>query len=172
MLGRWFLWMLGEVRERLLGNYSMPWLNGMFYIFCIAMVSALTVHLLNIRDTVLSALIGGIMVSFAPVMGTAFFMFTAPFYGIALVFAALAVWMFLSEKWYLRIVGCIFGVLSIGIYQAYFPFCAALLVLILLRQLFSEKTFVSVCKNALQYFALLVITVIGYLAITRIFLGE
>lgn len=172
VLGRWFLWMLGEVRERLLGNYSMPWLNGMFYIFCIAMVSALTVHLLNIRDTVLSALIGGIMVSFAPVMGTAFFMFTAPFYGIALVFAALAVWMFLSEKWYLRIVGCIFGVLSIGIYQAYFPFCAALLVLILLRQLFSEKTFVSVCKNALQYFALLVITVIGYLAITRIFWGN
>lgn len=68
--------------------------------------------------------------------------------------------------------GCVFGILSTGIYQAYVPFFAALLVLILLRQLFSEKTFVLVCKNALQYFVLLVITVIGYLAVTRLFWGN
>ena len=172
VLGRWFLEMLGDAREKLLGNYSMPWLNGMFLVFCIALVSAMTVHLLNIRDRVLSVLAGGIMVSFAPVMGTAFFMFTAPFYGIALVFSELAVWMFLSQKRSLKIIGCVLGVLSIGIYQAYFPFCAALLVLILLRQLFSEKPFVTICKNALQYLALLVVTIIGYLVITRIFWGN
>lgn len=80
--------------------------------------------------------------------------------------------MFVSQKLYLKMTGCVFGILSTGIYQAYVPFFAALLVLILLRQLFSEKTFVLVCKNALQYFVLLVITVIGYLAVTRLFWGN
>ncbi|MCM1537975.1 MAG: glucosyltransferase domain-containing protein [bacterium] len=150
----------------------MPWLNGLTFVLCIALVSAMVVYLLNIKDRVLSILTGGIMVTFAPVMGTVFFMFTAPFYGIALVFVTLAAWMFVSEKWWIKPIGCVLGILSLGIYQAYFPFCAALLVLSLLKQLFKGKSFRFVLVRAFQYLGLLVVTVIGYLLITRVFWGE
>ncbi len=170
-LGRWFLGILGELREMLLGNYSMPWLNGITYILCIAAVAGITVSLLDIQDRMLCILTGGIMVVFSAVMGTLFFMFTAPFYGIALVLAALSVRLFVSPRLSRNLLGCVLGILSLGIYQAYFPFCAALLVLILIRQLFAEERFTKLLGKSFRYLGLLAVTVAGYLILTRVCLG-
>ena len=171
-LGRWFLEFLGEFKHWLMGNYSMPWFNGMSFLICIGITAGLVVVVLDIQDKFLSILAGGILSSFPATAGTLFFMFTVPFYGIALVLSVCAAVLFVNKDIRMNILGIVCCVLSMGIYQAYLPVCASVLVLVLIKQIFGRDKLVTILISGIRYLGSFLLSVIGYMLITKIFWGD
>lgn len=136
--GRWLLHILGDFFQNVLGlGYNLSLVNGMLYIFLIAVSAGFVVNLLGIRSKVRAALIGALMVSFPTVTATMVFRFTAPYYGLSLFLAVFAVWVAFRCKW-----GMVLSVLciaaSMGIYQAYVPVSIALFLMVLMRESLKE----------------------------------
>ena len=93
--GRWGLAILGKLYKIILGGelYSLPLLNGFISILCIAFSAYLIIHLLEIEQKGLCIAIASILVSFPTITSIFGFMFTAPYYMIALLFAVFGIWI-------------------------------------------------------------------------------
>ncbi|MDE6706835.1 MAG: glucosyltransferase domain-containing protein [Oscillospiraceae bacterium] len=89
--GRWGLAVLGKLYKILFGGglYSLSLFNGLVSILCIAFSAYLMIHLFEIKQRGLCVAIAGILVSFPTITGIFGFMFTAPYYMIALLFTCL-----------------------------------------------------------------------------------
>lgn len=133
--GRWMLHVLAEAEILVFGDghFSLPLMNGLFSILCIAASAALTADLLEIRHRALCALLGCVMAAFPVVTALFGFMFTVPYYMLALLSATASAYLICrGSRWRTRIPGILLGGCSVGIYQAFLP---VLLTLILLADI-------------------------------------
>ena len=85
-LGRWLRAGLGWIVAKLFGDYnlSLPWVHGLISVFFISLSVLLIIRLFHIREKAYQILVAGLLVSFPVVASTFGYMFTAPYYLIAL----------------------------------------------------------------------------------------
>ena len=141
--GRWMLGILGKLHRILFGGgfYSLPLFNGFISILCIAFSVYLIIHLFDIKQMGLCIAITGILVSFPVITGIFMFMFTAPYYMIAILFAVSGVWIACKKTNVLYyLVGVLLMSCSIGIYQAFIPMMISLVLLCFIFKLITATS--------------------------------
>ncbi|SDA65733.1 Glucosyl transferase GtrII [Lachnospiraceae bacterium G11] len=145
-LGRQFLMYACKISS----YYNLPWLNGLLAIVYIALTAAVVVEAFDVKSVVISALVGGLMVTFPTVASTFCYVFTIDGYMLALLLSALAV--LITDKfkkgW---IAGIVLIGLSLGIYQAYYSFAILLCILILLMQILKNMDTKAILLKAAKY---------------------
>lgn len=169
--GRWFLDVLGNFVDVWWGIYSLPYFSGLMAILFAALAGCLTVSALRVKSRLFSFLTAGIFIVFPSLGGAMLYMFATPFFAFAVLLSVLAAW--LTDRYRLGFLpGGLCLCLSMGIYQAYLPLTASLLLLCLLRRCFSEdgREFRSLFLTALRYLAALVLGVLLYFLFLRFFL--
>ncbi len=167
-LGRWFLWVLGAIAYHLDLVYSLPWVNGLVSLLLLAVAAMLMVDVLKIKSKISVVIISGIFVVFPSWTATFFFMFTAPFYALAVFLIVLSVYLNVKFKY-----GYIFGImllaLSLGIYQAYLPFAATFYVVVLIMEIGSDNgDYILIWKKAFKYLFTILAGVLLYYAIMKL----
>lgn len=166
-LGRWFLWILGAISYHLDILYSLPWINGIITLTLVSLSAALIVELLSLTSNVTIIIVSGILAVFPSWTATYFFMFTAPYYALALFMVVLSVFFTVRfDRGFLA--GTALLTLSLGIYQAYLPFAATLYVIILIISILNKDAdIVSSIKASLKYFCTLMVGVLLYYVIMK-----
>lgn len=92
--GRWFLKWMGDVLLKHFGGvYSLPLLNGVLSLLLLAVSAALIVEMFQVDNWVLAAFIGGFVVVFPSIVCMFFYMFTAVFYAVGILFSVLAAYL-------------------------------------------------------------------------------
>lgn len=147
-LGRWGLQLIGDMVGVFFRTYSIPMVNGMIALIFIALSAVCIVKTFDISDKVCCFLIGGIIATFPALVSTYFFMFTAPYYGFAMLLACVSGMLLtkgIDELWQSSeierrssikkfVVNTLLGIASLtlatGIYQSY---CSVTLCIILLN---------------------------------------
>lgn len=155
--GRWALSVLGVFVKRTIGNYSVPWLYGMISITFVAIASVFVIRLLDIRDSMLCFLTGGLMVSFPAITGIMFFMYTAPYYCLAITFSSAALLMYKNGKkpYIFGIGAAVLIAVATGIYQAYLPLCASFGLLVLIKECLDESDSGVIMKDSFRFLGIL-----------------
>lgn len=167
--GRWALGLIEKGLNKVgLPPFSSPLINGGGAILILALVALLIVRMMNINKRRYAILIGAYIVVFPTVTSTFSYMFTAPYYLLAALLMALAV--YLTSKSY---IGTMLGALCIsfamGLYQAYFGVATALFVMKLICEAkanpFKKNVFL-----AIRYLFSLVLGLGLYLVLNQFFL--
>ena len=164
--GRWFL----HYATAFNGYVQMPAVIGFFSVLFMSISASLTVSILNIKKVSSAIICGILMIAFPSIAYTYLYMFTASAYFFGILLATLSVWVFKNFKF-----GFIFSPIllacAVGIYQAYFAVAVSLCVLYILVYTFDSKTdFKSVFKTGLKYLLFLLISIILYFIILKVFL--
>ena len=175
-LGRWFRAFLGYVVNKTFGggqNPSLPWLHGLLSLLFIALSAYTIIKLLDISESINRFLICGLMVAFPVITSTFAYMFTAPYYFLALFLATLSVYVAtkLRNVWGLLLSSLCISC-CLGIYQPYFSVALSLFViLIIFRILHNEYTSMGqIFKQGFYYISICVAGVIEYYATWKIVL--
>lgn len=174
-LGRWFLGMLGEGVQKYFGNVSLPWFNGMLCLLFIAAGNMLLVELFHLEQTSSCVLLGGLMVVFPSWIATYGYMFTAAYYAFAAFLALLGayfVWA-MKKPWRGVLAGAVCQCLSLGIYQAYLPLAATVLLVCFISDVISEpeRPVWKQFRKGLYMVASLLMGVVLYLVLNKIVLA-
>lgn len=160
--GRWFLWVVGAAAYHLDLVFSLPWINGLITLFLLGISAGMIADLLGMKSRIANMLLGAAIVVFPSWTGTFFYMFTAPYYALAVLMSVVSVWL---------VVRCRKGLLpsvillacSLGIYQSYLPFTATLYVVLLFLMLFEDRYgYLDILKKSLLYLINLVLGVMLY----------
>ena len=173
--GRWMLHVLGKAEVLLFGDghYSLPLMNGMFSLLCIAVSAELIASGLQIRSRGLRFLTGGVMAAFPFVTALFGFMFTAHYYMLAMLMMTVSGLLIGGRHpWWAKAIGVLLGGCAVGVYQAFFPLVLTTAVLCDLSETTGQerKTFDIWKKLAVQ--ALCIAGVMGvYLAGSSFFLN-
>ena len=164
--GRWGLGAL----DSLFPNVSMPWIYGVITLVLLAISVCVLVTVLSIRSGWMQVLTAGLILTFPSLTGTFGYLFTASSYGVAFLLAVLSVWLLRHRSaWYLLgAVVCM--VLSLSIYQAYISLTAALLVLVLIRQLLAGEDAAAVFRRGIGYVLFLILSLGLYFGLTQLIL--
>lgn len=162
--GRWFLGVLGLVKYKILGNYSMPMLNGTLAILLISIFACLVNAVLENENSLVAVLTGAILVVFPTIAGNLSFMFTGYYYSLAMVLIGAGVYLIKNgKKTGLFIVGSVLVTLSLSIYQAYYPLGIGLLLISLILDCLRDgESFAGIFKRALKYLAGLLLALAFY----------
>ncbi len=169
--GRWFLEILGNTIEAVWGNYTLPFFNGCMLIALISVSACILVSVLEIRSRYFAMLTGMLLTVFPTIGCTMFFMYTAPYYALSILLSVAGVYFAKNfERGIIPAAVCF--ALSLGIYQAYLPFAAALFLLLLLRKGFSSRTISGdeLFALAVKYLISLILGVLFYVVTLRFFL--
>lgn len=166
--GRWFLWVLGAAAYHMNWVFSMPWLNGIITLFFIACSAGVIAVLLDLKSDMANVILGAILVVFPSWTTTFFYMFTAPYYAIAVFLGVLSVFLTVKyKKGYMP--AALLLACSLGIYQAYLPFVATMYVILLFAQLYEEdKTYMDVLKKAVYYLSNLIVGAVLYFVLMEL----
>lgn len=164
--GRWGLGAL----DALFPNVSMPWIYGVMTIALLAVSVCVLVSVLSIRSKWMQVLAAGLVLTFPSLTGTFGYLFTASSYGVAFLLAVMSVWLLRHKSpWYrLGAVACL--VLSLSIYQAYVSLIAALLVLVLIRQLLEGDEASDILRRGIGYVLFLILSLGIYFGLTQLVL--
>ena len=187
--GRWALEVLGRIANRLWGIYRMPSVNGFMFVLFVAIAAALAVTVLKLRRHMSAALCGALFIVFPCAVSTLLFYFTSQFYGFAILLAVFSAWVLVKPICIPRrgkdgqisakpsyVLTFMFSggamAVSLGIYQAYFPLAASLLVLSLIGDcLRGEDSFSVIMRRALYYLANLAVGMLLYFILLRLALA-
>lgn len=123
-LGRWMLGVLETIESKIygMGHYSLPIVNGLFSIVCIACAACLIVDLLRMENEILCIFVGGIMTCFPVVTSMFGYMFTVHFYMAALLMGVSGAYLICKYSgWRTAAAGVVLMGCSVGIYQAFIP---------------------------------------------------
>lgn len=113
-----------------------------------------------------------ITVCFPVLGGTMLYTNTVHFYAFAVLLMAIAAVLAKQEKWYCWILSAPVAACSVGIYQAYMPFFAMLLVLSLMSLCLREDvTACRVARKGVKYLIILVACYVLYQAALRLVLN-
>lgn len=165
--GRWFLFFPAQISSDL----SLPWLNGVLGILYISISVMLVVWLFQIKTGICIAAVSTIMVTFPTVASTFNYMQSGDSYFFCLLLVCIAVCLTCSSSKLCWAVSVVLLTLSMGIYQSYLPFAAALLIVWHIRELLIEdKDFRKVLLNGIKSLCVIGISVIAYIIITRLIL--
>ena len=170
--GRWLQSFLGPVVSKFDGNYTNPWVLGLFSLLFLSIAACFAVEALEIQNIYSGMLIGGIMVSFPAITGNFAFMFIAPYFSFSILLITVAAYLFIHKRGVVYAIAAVLCVAcSMGIYQAYYPFLAGFLLIALIKKAFSaEGNMAVLCKTAVRYLINLVMSMAAYFAILKIML--
>lgn len=132
--GRWLL----HGATKLAGNFSSPWLDGIVGALFLAAACTIFAAIFNVSRPLPACLLSLCMVAFPTVTSIYTYMFTASQYFLSMLLAVLAAWLLHRGGVVESLLGVLCIACSMGIYQAFFCFTAATLVLTM---------FVEVCKG-------------------------
>lgn len=170
--GRWGLYLLGELTRRVWGVFNVPVFNGVLALVLLALSSAVLVRALELENKWLCFCLAAITATFAPIGALMFFQFTVHYYSFAILLMAFAAYLLKKRHWAAFLGGSLLAACSLGIYQAYFPFFAAVLLLMLLGQcLKRESSGKEVFLHALRAFVSLVLSYFLYTLILKALLA-
>lgn len=153
--GRWFLSLVCGISS----YYNLPWAIGVLSILFIALTTIVICEIFEIKNPVLSIIIGGILVSFPAITDTFYFEFTADGYMIAMFLSALAVRFALIKEHRIQylVASGICICLACGIYQAYVSFALLLAVAYFITKIFegqySNKEYLIWIRNEIIIYA-------------------
>ncbi len=154
-------WLLLEVNQWL-STWSSPSVNGIMMIVFLAIAAAFVAEALHIRSVTGAFLTGLLMVTFPGVASTLTFMYTAAAYGLAILMVVIGV--FMTERYRFGwIIGALLLFLSLTIYQAYFSFGVALLLLIVILDLLEGKDVKTCLVRAGKFIGTLAAGMVAYL---------
>lgn len=166
--GRWFLWIVGAAAYHLNLVFSMPWFNGLVTLLLLSCSAGIVAVLLNMKENISNAILGAAMVTFPSWVSTFFYMFTAPYYALAVLMAVLSVFMTVKYKKGFWISASLLAC-SMGIYQAYLPFAATLYVTLLFLLFFeSDKSYVDIIKKAVYYLVNMIVGAVIYFVFMKL----
>lgn len=174
-LGRWMLALLGNLWMWIFGgtNYSIPVFAGIISIGLIAVSCCLICEMFKIKSHLVQIIVSGLFVS-CPVITALFgFMFTAPYYMIALLMSILSAWTLSKHKYDKRysILGILILCCTIGIYQSYLAVTLSLLLSLMIIELFEENIqWKDFLKKGFYYIFCSGFALILYLIINKIVL--
>lgn len=117
--------------------YDIPWLIGILSLAYLSITNILLVELFHMKKRYTIILASGLLAVFPSVTSTFAYMFCADAYFLGLVFSVLGVYI-CSRYRHGMFSGALFICLSYGIYQAYISFSLILIIMLLLRDLYSE----------------------------------
>lgn len=161
--GRWFLTELGDFIGKIWGNYNIPIFNGIISILILAVTSCLIIEIFKVKNKWLCILIGGITISFPTIASTMIFSYTVGYYSLAIFFVVLGNYIIKEFKMLGFILGVLLFSLSLGIYQAYYPLCAAIFLLILIKMCIdSSYTYKEIILTGFKFLLSLVVGYILY----------
>lgn len=168
--GRWLLTILGDFVQDNGFGYNLPLVNGLLFLFLIAVTAAVAVSALQVQKRSSAALMGMLFVVFPSVAGTMLFRYTVVYYGVSLLLAVLAVWL-LERYRYGLFPAAVCMALSMGIYQAYIPLTIAILVLLIIRRILRETcSFRAAIWQGIYYCAALLAGLALYYLALKFFL--
>lgn len=129
--GRWFLQIMGEWMNEYFGNYSLPMFNGVFALVLLAVCATMMTRLFAVKDLLLAAFVGILLVTIPSVVCMNFFMFTLPYYAVGIFFSFLAGYLMVryGKNIPLQILAVALLGCAVGTYQAYFVNTLCILVL-------------------------------------------
>ena len=141
-MGRWLRAILGAVVAKLAGgaNLSLPLIHGAASILLIGLSAYTVIRLLDIEGRVPQALLCGLMEAIPVVTATFAYMFTAPYYFLALLLSVLGVFIAIRMNalpGYAIASVCI--CCAMGLYQAYVAVAVSLFVIVLIFDTFDGK---------------------------------
>lgn len=169
-IGRWFLGFLGMFNEKILGNYSLSFLNVILSILLIAFSSMIVVKTLKVKTTFVSMFIGTIMSVYPVVTSTFAYHFTSVYYFIALLLSVYAIY-YISENSGVKdyIIAVILLALGAGIYQAYFPVATTLAISLVMKEMLEGKDEIKVIVNkGIRLVVTLALGMVSYLVLNKI----
>ncbi|MEE0434886.1 MAG: glucosyltransferase domain-containing protein [Peptococcaceae bacterium] len=159
--GRWFLPFVMQWD----GAFSMPWLIGVLSLLCLAGTACLSVSLLRIRKPLACVVTAALLVAFPAVTSTFTYMFTADAYFFALFLAAFSAYAVVRFPVMGLPLGAVSLILSMGIYQSYFPVAAVLMVGTLLFDcLEGQLSFLRIVLRGIKMVFTLGISIVVYIA--------
>ena len=163
--GRWFLPLVLAWD----GDYNMPWLQGVLSLLCLAGTVSITTRLLRIEKPLAIVITAALCTAFPTVAATFTYMFTADAYFFGLFLAALAAYaVWRMPIWGLPL-GTILLILSMGIYQSYFPVAAVLMVGALLFDCLEGRgSFGRTLLRGVRMVATLALGIVVYMAVARL----
>jgi hypothetical protein len=169
--GRWFLWVIGAIMYHLNFCFSLPWINGIVTLVLLGITAGIMADMLNMDSAIYNILMGAAIIAFPSWTGTFFYMFTAPYYAVAILLSLLAVMFSVKWKWGIA-VSSILLACSLGIYQAYLPFTATLYVVLLINMCFREDSdWKDILRKAVYYLSNIVCGVVIYFALMKLSLA-
>jgi len=166
--GRWFLMFPSAIGS----EFSLPWLNGLLTILYSAIMSSFIVAMFDIKSKISTILISGIIVTFPTIGSLMPFMNTQDSYQFGAMLAGIAAYLLVKkENGY--IFSTILLTLSLGIYQTYLGYAAALVLIYIMLELFKKENnykemLILFAKTALTF----VLSLIIYLIISRGIFGH
>ncbi|MCD8380389.1 MAG: glucosyltransferase domain-containing protein [Lachnospiraceae bacterium] len=169
-LGRWLLALMGNFMFRIDGLYSTPLLNGAIFIILLGVSITVFLKPFRFKSRWIKRVFAAVFVSFPTVTCTMGFMFTVPFYALAILFMAAAYHVLINYRY-----GFLFSVLmiccSLGIYQAYWGLLAGFLLLYLITLCMDEDTDVrNLTAVSLKSLCSLFFGVLLYLGVNQVML--
>ena len=171
-VGRWMLFILGNIVRKTIGSVSIPWLNGLICIIILSITAAVIVHILEFKSNVLCCMIGAVIISFPAVTGTLFFMYTAVYYCTAALCMVLAVLAIKNDQGKGMFIAVFWIAAGIGIYQAYFAWAVSFTLIWLLSEGLKDSSDAQrILKLGIKSLVTLLIGLIAYLIGVRFFLA-
>ena len=174
-LGRWGLQLVGDTVGLFFRTYSLPMINGMITLICVAFSACILVEIFDIKGNVCCFLIGGILATFPSLVGTYFFMFTAPYYGLAMLLSCVAaryiIKGILDNGVVFKdiIIGFLCLTLSTGIYQSYCSVTLCIILMDVVIRLYLKKgEWKSILIRGILYCITFVVSLGAYIGIAKI----
>ncbi len=163
--GRWFL----SVACGFSSYYTIPWVIGLIALFFLACTAAVLTELLELKDSLVIALVSGLLVVFPAVASTFAYVFTMDGYMLGLLLSVLSV--FFTKKYSRGFLGgAVCLAFSMGIYQAYLPFAILLSIYCILLCLIEERDVRKKIKVILRYLGMGLSGFVLYYGILQILL--
>lgn len=157
--GRWGL----ELIKWLMPDISMPWFNGLFSLLLVSLAVCLIIDLFRIESRIMQLLFGALFICFPAQSATLCYMFTCAPYGLSLLMAVCAVYIF--EKWHNKLrwpVSALLIIFSCSIYQGYFAFASSFCVIIMLKELMDKRPVAEVFRHGVLMLCMLLLSVALY----------
>ena len=175
VLGRWMLGVCDDLGKKIFGSthFSMPLFNGLWTILAIAVAVSLLIELLEIKNEWLIVLLSCVMVAFPSVTSLFGYIFTAPYYAMAILGSITGVYLLEKcRKWYGFLGGIVLIGASVGIYQAYIPVAITVMLLVFIQKsLKAGRTWKSYWLDALYYVLVCGAFLLFYVAMNQLFLA-
>lgn len=169
--GRYLTGFLGPFISQFAGNYANPWMEGLICLVLLALSACMVSKTLELKNLYSCILVGGVMAVFPTIVNTFDFMFCASYYMFAIFLTTLAAECFVhGNGWKFKVGGVLLAAGGMGIYQAYFPFLAGLLLIVLMKKALLDENVNAkdLWREALHYLVDLAATMATYFVILKV----